>query len=54
MAKAKGNQDRTEELLEDLLIIELGKQGVPQKDIRQILQVDIHKVNRIARYIKKK
>lgn len=41
-------------LLQDLLITSLGKAGVPQLEIRQILGVDIVRVNRIVKYLKKK
>jgi len=41
-------------LLQDLLITSLGKAGVPQLEIRQILGVDIVRVNRIVKHLKKK
>jgi hypothetical protein len=41
-------------LLQDLLITSLGKAGVVQLEIRQILGVDIVRVNRIVKHLKKK
>ena len=42
----------TEELLQDLIILELAKAGVPQLEIQKIVGVDIYRVNRIAKYFK--
>jgi len=42
----------TEDLLKDLMIIFLAKEGVPQSDIREIVGGDIYRVNRIAKYFK--
>lgn len=39
-------------LIKDLLIIELGVNGVKQREIRKILGVDIRRVNRILKHIK--
>ncbi len=39
-------------LLQDLLITSLGKAGVRQLEIRQILGVDIVRVNRIVKHLK--
>lgn len=47
------NTDKCVELLQDLLILELGKAGVSQHEIREIVGVDIHKVNRIVKHFKK-
>jgi hypothetical protein len=44
----------TEELLQDLIILELAKAGVPQSEIQKVVGVDMHRVNRIARYFKGK
>jgi hypothetical protein len=44
----------TEDLLIDLLIVQLGLAGVPQNDIREIVGVDIHRVNRIVKFLKKR
>lgn len=42
------------EVLKNLLIVELAKAGVPQPEIRRIVGGDIVRVNRIARFFKKK
>jgi hypothetical protein len=42
-----------EELLQDLMIIQLLMAGVGQLQIRQIVEVDIHRVSRIAKLMKK-
>lgn len=47
------NTDKCIEVLQDLLILELGKEKIPQREIRNIVGVDIHKVNRIIKYLKK-
>lgn len=39
-------------LIKDLLIVELGVNGVKQMEIRKILGIDIHRVNRILKYLK--
>jgi hypothetical protein len=49
----KEEQNPTAELLRDLLIVELGKAGVPQLEIRKILGCDIHRVSRIVKHLKK-
>ena len=41
-------------LLQDLLILELGKEKISQHEIRKIVGVDIHKINRIVKYLKKR
>jgi hypothetical protein len=51
--KPQKEANPTADLLRDLLILELGKAGVPQLKIRQIVGCDIHKVNRILKFIKK-
>jgi hypothetical protein len=38
--------------LQDILIALLGTAGVPQLEIRKIVGVDIHRVNRIVKYMK--
>lgn len=43
----------TEELLRDLLIVQLGLAGVTQRQIREIVGVDIHRVNRVVKHLKK-
>lgn len=45
--------DKCIELLQDLLILELGKEKIPQHEIRNIVGVDIHKVNRILKHLKR-
>lgn len=47
--KAK-KQKTIEEWLCDLFILELAKAGISQPEIRKIVGVDIHRVNRIAKY----
>lgn len=39
-------------LLKDLLIVELGAKGVKQTEIGKIIGIDIHRVNRILKYLK--
>lgn len=51
MAKAK--EQTVEELLRDLMIVQLLLAGVGQHQIRQIVGVDIHRVSRIGKLIKK-
>ena len=54
MAKtAKGKQQSVEELLRDMMIVQLALAGVGQHQIREIAGVDIHRVSRIAKLIKK-
>lgn len=47
--KASGVED----LLRDHLIVQLAREGLTQHQIREIVGGDIHRVNRIAKYIKK-
>ncbi len=49
----KNNGDSTNELLRDLLITRLGMAGLPQLIIREIVGVDIYRVNRIVKHFKK-
>lgn len=51
--KKDNNTDKFIELLQDLLILELGKEKVSQHEIRKIVGVDIHKVNRIVKHIQR-
>jgi hypothetical protein len=54
MARTKrGKEDTTNELLRDMLIVQLRLAGVAQNDIREIVEVDILRVNRICKYLKK-
>ena len=48
------NTDKIIELLQNLVIIELGKLGVSQLEIRKIVGVDIYKANKILKYLSKK
>jgi hypothetical protein len=43
----------TDGLLRDLLIVQLGLAGLTQHQIREIVGVDIHRVNRIVKHFKK-
>lgn len=43
----------TDDLLRDLLIVNLGLAGLTQHQIREIVGVDINRVNRIVKYFKK-
>jgi hypothetical protein len=43
-----------EELLQDLIILELAKAGVPQAEIQKVVGVDILRVNKIAKCFKDK
>lgn len=43
----------SEDLLRDLLIVQLGLAGLTQHQIREIVGVDIHRVNRIVKHFKK-
>ena len=54
MIKEKQNKvTMTDELLRDLLIVQLGIAGLSQHQIREIVGVDIHRVNRILKHFKK-
>lgn len=52
MRPQKQEKKTTDELLRDLMIIQLGLAGVPQQNIREIVGVDMHRVNRIVRHFK--
>jgi hypothetical protein len=52
MRPQKQEKKTTDELLRDLMIVQLGLARVPQQDIREIVGVDIHRVNRIVRHFK--
>ena len=41
------------DLLRDLMIVQLGRAGVGQLRIREIVGVDIHRVSRIVKHLKK-
>lgn len=54
MAKSRQKKEQTaEELLRDLLIVQLGLAGLTQHQIREIVGVDIYRVNRIVKHFKK-
>ena len=50
---APQQKDTTEELLRDLLIVELGKAGVPQQEIRKIVRCSLNRVNSIVKVLRK-
>ncbi len=52
--KDSSENEKIISLLQDLLITSLGKAGVPQLEIRHVLGVDIVRVNRIVKHLKKK
>jgi hypothetical protein len=45
--------NRTEELLQDIIIVQLGLAGVPGHNIRQIAGVSMDRVTRILKALKK-
>lgn len=54
MAKAKQQkQQGVEDLLRDMMIVQLALAGVTQHQIREIVGVDMHRVSRIAKHLKK-
>ncbi|WP_315831741.1 hypothetical protein [Bradyrhizobium prioriisuperbiae] len=53
MVKAKERQSSVEELLKDMMIVQLVLAGIGQHQIRQIVGVDIHRVSRIGKLMKK-
>ncbi len=54
MAKEKQKKEQSvEDLLRELMIIQLGLAGLTQHQIREIVGVDIHRVNRIVKHFKK-
>jgi hypothetical protein len=50
MVKLK--ETTTKDLMQDLMIIQLGLAGVTQLQIREIVGVDINRVNRIVKHLK--
>jgi hypothetical protein len=46
-------QQTVEDLLRDMMIVQLALAGVAQHQIREIVGVDIHRVSRIAKHLKK-
>ncbi len=54
MAKEKQKKGRnTDDLLRDILIAQLGLAGLTQHQIREIVGVDILRVNRIVKHFKR-
>jgi hypothetical protein len=53
VARAKERQSSVEDLLRDMMIVQLLLAGIGQHQIRQIVGVDIHRVSRIGKLIKK-
>lgn len=51
--KTKKELAATDDLLRDLLIVQLGLAGLTQHQIREIVGVDIYRVNRIVKHFKK-
>jgi transposase-like protein len=49
---AKKKEQSIEDILRDLMIVQLGLSGVGQAQIREIVGVDIHRVNRIVKHFK--
>jgi len=52
-ARLQKDTDSTAELIRDFMIVQLGIAGVPQTAIRKILGVDMNRVNRIVKLLKK-
>jgi hypothetical protein len=53
VARAKERPGSVEELLRDMMIVQLLLAGIGQHQIRQIVGVDIHRVSRIGKLMKK-
>ena len=54
MANQKRRKEQTtDDILRDLLIVQLGLAGLTQHQIREIVGVDITRVNRIMKHFKK-
>lgn len=54
MAKEKQKKEQTtNDLLRDFLIVQLGLAGLTQHQIREIVGVDIYRVNKIVKNLKK-
>lgn len=49
----RSKSQTVEDLLRDLMIVQLGMAGLSQHQIREIVGVDIHRVNRIVKHFKK-
>lgn len=54
MSKNKEKKsETTEDLLRDLMIIQLGVAGLSQRQVREIVGVEMQRVTRILRHFKK-
>jgi plasmid maintenance system antidote protein VapI len=54
MPKGKSQKPQTtEEILRDMFIAQLATAGLTQLQIREIVGVDIHRVNRIVKHFRK-
>ena len=53
MAKTRERQGSVEDLLRDMMIVQLLLAGIGQHQIRQIVGVDIHRVSRIGKLMKR-
>ncbi len=54
MIKEKQKKEQPlEDLIRDLMIIQLGLAGLGQREIREIVGVDIYRVSRIVKHFKK-
>jgi hypothetical protein len=54
MATTKRQKPQTmEDVLRDMMIVQLALAGVGQHQIRQIVGVDIHRVSRISKLLKR-
>ena len=54
MTKERAQKTETvEDLLRDMMILQLALAGVGQHQIRKVLRVDIHRVSRISKLVKK-
>ena len=53
MRSAQKKESAVEDLLRDLMIIQLGLAGLTQHQIREIVGVDMLRVNRILKHFKK-
>jgi DNA-binding MarR family transcriptional regulator len=54
MTKEKQKKEQSlEDLIRDFMIIQLGLAGLGQREIREIVGVDIHRVSRIVKHFKK-
>jgi hypothetical protein len=53
MAQKKAQESTVLSTLQDLLIFQMAMAGVAQNQIRQVIGLDINRVNRIARLAKR-